>query len=155
MLPYVGGLRQTTAAGARATGKGDVGSVMGTYRRLVKHQSFQCGLEDVLKAVSSSCRARTGARGVNCGAYFPDLIRAERHTDPRTGLARRANVLARLDGFRTLAEAGAAFPGGVDLVGVLGHCSAAVRAPAELGCAKACTSHFPGFLERRLGIVAE
>ncbi len=47
-------------------------------------------------------------------AYFPRLIQAQRHADPRSGLERRANLLARLEGFRTLAEIAAAFPGGVD-----------------------------------------
>jgi hypothetical protein len=30
-------------------------------------------MQDVLAAVSSSCRGRTGERGKTCGAYFPDL----------------------------------------------------------------------------------
>jgi hypothetical protein len=48
---------------------------LGRYRVAVLAERYgaDVDMEDVLKAVSSSCRARTGARGVNCGAYFPDL----------------------------------------------------------------------------------
>ncbi len=47
-------------------------------------------------------------------AYFPQLIAAQRRQDPRTGVQRRANVIGRLTGFRSLAEVRAAFPRGVD-----------------------------------------
>ena len=47
-------------------------------------------------------------------AYFPNLVRAQRRRDPRSGVEHRANVIGLLSGFRTLAEVRAAFPGGVD-----------------------------------------
>jgi hypothetical protein len=47
-------------------------------------------------------------------AYFPDLIRAQRRRDPGSGVERRANVIARLAGFRSLTEVRGAFPGGLD-----------------------------------------
>jgi hypothetical protein len=47
----------------------------GRYRVAVLAERYgaDSAIEDVLKAVSSSCRARTGERGMTCGAYFPDL----------------------------------------------------------------------------------
>lgn len=47
-------------------------------------------------------------------AFFPRLVQAQRQRDPRSGIERQASVLARLDGFHTLAQVRAAFPGGVD-----------------------------------------
>lgn len=47
-------------------------------------------------------------------AYFPKLVEAQRVRDPRSGAERHGNVLGRLDGFRSLADVRAAFPGGVD-----------------------------------------
>jgi hypothetical protein len=46
--------------------------------------------------------------------YVPRLIENFRHRDEATGVERRANALVRLDGFHTLAEVRAAYPGGVD-----------------------------------------
>jgi hypothetical protein len=47
-------------------------------------------------------------------AYLPRLVRAERQRDPGTGVVRRASILARLDGFVSLADVRRAYPGGVD-----------------------------------------
>jgi hypothetical protein len=47
-------------------------------------------------------------------AYFPQLVEAQRREDPHSGVQRRANVIGRLTGFRTLAEVRAWFPQGVD-----------------------------------------
>jgi hypothetical protein len=47
-------------------------------------------------------------------AFFPTLVAAPRHRDPRSGAERQASVLGPLPGFRTLAEVRAAFPGGLD-----------------------------------------
>jgi hypothetical protein len=47
-------------------------------------------------------------------AYFPGLVRAQRRRDPGSGVERRATVIARLAGFRSLAEVRGAFPGGLD-----------------------------------------
>ena len=47
-------------------------------------------------------------------AYFPRPVRAQRRRDPSSGVERRANVIGRLTGFRSLAEVRAAFPGGID-----------------------------------------
>ncbi|MER6814535.1 molecular chaperone DnaJ [Spirillospora sp. NPDC000708] len=46
--------------------------------------------------------------------YVPYLVESFRHKDAATGTQRQANAVAALDGFRTLAEVKAAFPGGVD-----------------------------------------
>jgi hypothetical protein len=46
--------------------------------------------------------------------YVPALIERQRHQDPATGALRRANLIGRLDGFVTLADVHAAYPGGVD-----------------------------------------
>lgn len=47
-------------------------------------------------------------------AYVPVLIRAQRRRDPSSGVIRHGSRLEPLDGFRTLAEVRAAFPGGID-----------------------------------------
>jgi hypothetical protein len=47
-------------------------------------------------------------------AYLPAPVRAQRQRDPGSGTERWVNVIGRLDGFRTLAEVRAAYPGGVD-----------------------------------------
>jgi len=47
-------------------------------------------------------------------AYFPRLVEARRRQEPGSGVERRANVLAELPGFVSLAEVGAAFGGGLD-----------------------------------------
>jgi serine/threonine protein kinase len=47
-------------------------------------------------------------------AYFPELVQAQRQHDPRSGIERRANLIGRLTGFRSLAEVRAAFPAGID-----------------------------------------
>jgi hypothetical protein len=47
-------------------------------------------------------------------AYLPSLAQTRRCCDPRSGQLRRANVIGRLDGFRTLAEVHAAYPDGID-----------------------------------------
>jgi hypothetical protein len=43
-------------------------------------------------------------------AYFPEPVRAQRRRDPSSGVERRANVIAWLAGFRSLAEVRDAFP---------------------------------------------
>jgi hypothetical protein len=46
--------------------------------------------------------------------YVPALIESQRHQDPGSGARRRANVLSRPDGFATLTQVHAAYPGGLD-----------------------------------------
>jgi serine/threonine protein kinase len=46
--------------------------------------------------------------------YAPRLIDSFQHRDPATGATRRANVIEMAEGFRSLAEVRAAFPGGLD-----------------------------------------
>jgi hypothetical protein len=46
--------------------------------------------------------------------YVPRLTESFRHRDEATGVERRVNALRRLDGFCTLTEVRAAYPGGVD-----------------------------------------
>ena len=47
-------------------------------------------------------------------AYFPELVRVQRVTDPATGAVRHGHVIAELAGFASLAEVRSAFPAGVD-----------------------------------------
>jgi hypothetical protein len=47
-------------------------------------------------------------------SYVPQLLATQRQRDPRTGVTRRANLLGRLDGFRSLAEVHGAHPAGLD-----------------------------------------
>ncbi len=46
--------------------------------------------------------------------YVPRLVESFRHRDAATGVERRVNVLAALDGFHSLAAVRAAYPDGVD-----------------------------------------
>lgn len=46
--------------------------------------------------------------------YVPRLVESFRHRDASAGTQRQVNVIAALDGFRTLAEVKRAFPDGVD-----------------------------------------
>jgi hypothetical protein len=68
-------------------------------------------LMDREAAALSTIRLRAGSQ---FAAYFPELIAIRRVTDPRSGAQRRGNVLRDLDGFSTLAQVRAAYPGGVD-----------------------------------------
>jgi hypothetical protein len=92
--------------------RGDIANLYATTGGLLKIARDPAD-NDLMRHEAAALRQLAGVPD-RFRAYFPQLIRAERHTDPHTGLVRRANVLARLDGFRTLAEVGAAFPGGVD-----------------------------------------
>ncbi|MGK5558284.1 molecular chaperone DnaJ [Actinomadura kijaniata] len=47
-------------------------------------------------------------------AYVPRLLESFRHRDPATGARRHANVIGALEGFHSLAEVKAAYPGGLD-----------------------------------------
>ncbi|MGH3237932.1 MAG: molecular chaperone DnaJ, partial [Streptosporangiaceae bacterium] len=47
-------------------------------------------------------------------AYFPQLVEARLHREPRSGIQRHLNLIGRLTGFRSLAEVRAAFPAGID-----------------------------------------
>jgi hypothetical protein len=47
-------------------------------------------------------------------AYAPALLDSLSCQDPQSGLTRRANVIGKLTGFRTLAEVRAAYPDGLD-----------------------------------------
>jgi hypothetical protein len=92
--------------------RGDIANLYATADGLLKIARDPAD-NDLMRREAAALRQLAGVED-RFRAYFPRLTRAERHTDPGTGRARRANVLARLDGFRTLAEAGVAFPGGVD-----------------------------------------
>jgi hypothetical protein len=48
---------------------------LGRYRVAVLAERYgaDVDMEDVLEAVSSSCRGRSRGPGMICGAYFPDL----------------------------------------------------------------------------------
>ena len=59
----------------------------------------------------TTLRAKAGKRHL---PYVPDLVESQLHKDPATGTVRRANVIAKLEGFVTLAEVKAAYPDGLD-----------------------------------------
>ena len=67
---------------------------LGRYRVAVLAERFGADVDmvDVLEAVSSSCRGRTGERGMTCGAYFPDLPPEQPPDLPRSLLPRRQRL---------------------------------------------------------------
>jgi hypothetical protein len=69
---------------------------------------------DLMRAEATALTQLADRVGAPWRAYFPKLVRAQRRQDPRSGVQRRANVIARLAGFRSLAEVRDAFPGGLD-----------------------------------------
>ena len=70
---------------------------LGRYRVAVLAERYgaDVDMEDVLEAVSSSCRGRTGERGMNCGACFPDLPPEKPPDLPRSLLPRERLKIIR------------------------------------------------------------
>lgn len=69
---------------------------------------------DLMKAEATALE-RIRERGPRSArAFFPRLLESIRHRDAATGVERRANVLARLDGFHSLADVRRAYPDGID-----------------------------------------
>jgi hypothetical protein len=92
---------------------GDIANLYRTARGLVKIARDPADNDLLDREATALTRLRTRGDG-RYQAYVPVLVDAQRHEDPRSGLQRRANVLGQLDGFRSLAEVQAAFPGGLD-----------------------------------------
>jgi hypothetical protein len=70
---------------------------LGRYRIAVLAERYgaDIDMEEVLEAVSSSCRARSGQRALQCGAYFPDLPPEKPPDLPRALLPRERLKLIR------------------------------------------------------------
>jgi hypothetical protein len=66
---------------------------LGRYRVAVLAERF--GADVDMEAVSSSCRGRTGERGMTCGAYFPDLPPEQPPDLPRSLLPRERLKIIR------------------------------------------------------------
>lgn len=114
------GTRGTYRVGARHR----KGSVSNAYRAVDDR-----GAEVILKfarrpaanhlldgeATAYAALARLTAQHRWLRPYYPRLLDSFAQEDPATGVRRRVNVLtARTDGWYTLAEVGAAYPGGLD-----------------------------------------
>jgi hypothetical protein len=69
---------------------------------------------DLLDREAAALTRLNAARDPRFQPYVPALIDRQRHQDPATRVERRANLIGRLDGFVTLADVHAAYPGGVD-----------------------------------------
>jgi hypothetical protein len=111
------GRRPTSGSGSESrygalAARGDIANLYATAGGLLKIARDPAD-NDLMRREATALRQLSGAAD-RFRAYFPSLIRAQRHAGPRSGLERRANLLARLEGFRTLAEVAAAFPGGVE-----------------------------------------
>jgi hypothetical protein len=70
---------------------------LGRYRVAVLAERYgaDVDMDEVLEAVSSSCRGRSGERGMKCGAYFPDLPPEKPPDLPRALLPRERLKLIR------------------------------------------------------------
>jgi hypothetical protein len=103
----------TTTTRGRLAFTGDIASLYAHQRGLIKigRDPADNDLMDREATALGRLRATGDAR---FRPYIPALAECQRHRDPDTGTERRANVLGRLDGFVTLAEVRAAYPGGLD-----------------------------------------
>ena len=93
--------------------RGDVANLYATRRGLLKIARDPAD-NDLMRREAAALTRLGSQVDAALGAYFPRLIEAQRRQDPRTGVQRRANVIGRLTGFRSLAEVRAAFPRGLD-----------------------------------------
>jgi hypothetical protein len=105
--------RQHLASGERHVAQGDIANFYDTADGLLKlaRDPADNDLIDRESRALALLRARADKR---FRPYLPELVARRRHQDPQTGLVRHANVLRRLDGFRSLAEVRGAYPGGLD-----------------------------------------
>jgi len=69
---------------------------------------------DLMRREAESLTQLRDQADARFGAYFPRLVQAGRHEDPRSGIQRRANLIGALPGFRSLTDVRSAFPAGVD-----------------------------------------
>jgi hypothetical protein len=99
--------------GACLVARGDIANLYRTRRGLLKVARNPADNDLIDREAAALNRIRLSIEP-GFGAYFPRLLAAQRVQDPRTGAERRGNLLAPLDGFASLAQVRAAFPGGVD-----------------------------------------
>jgi hypothetical protein len=92
---------------------GDIASLYEHQRGLIKIARDPAD-NDLMDREAAVLRRLTATGDARLRPYLPALMECQRHRDPDTGAERRANVLGRLDGFVTLAEVRAAYPGGLD-----------------------------------------
>ncbi len=93
--------------------RGDIANLYATRQGLLKI-ARDPGDNDLMRREAAALSQLDSQVDATLRAYFPQLVEAQRRQDPLTGVLRRANVVARLTGFRTLAEVQAAFPLGLD-----------------------------------------
>ena len=93
--------------------RGDIANLYATRQGLLKIARDPAD-NDLMRREAAALTRLGHEVDATLRAYFPQLVEAQRRLDPRTGLRRRANVIGRLTGFRTLAEVRAAYPRGVD-----------------------------------------
>lgn len=92
---------------------GDIANLYGHDRGLLKIARDPAD-NDLLDREAAALARLRRAGDKRFLAYVPALIGSQRHKDPDSGAERRANLLSRLDGFVTLADVHAAYPGGLD-----------------------------------------
>jgi hypothetical protein len=69
---------------------------------------------DLMTAEATALRRIRAHGDVRARAYVPDLIESFSYREPDSGVQRVANVLARVDGFVSLADVTRAYAGGID-----------------------------------------
>jgi hypothetical protein len=104
---------QTDAGRGVLVARGDLANLYQTARGLLKIARDPAD-NDLIDREARALAQLQRAAEPRLAAYFPQLAEIRRIRDPRTGAKRRGNVITRLDGFRSLADVRAAFPGGVD-----------------------------------------
>jgi hypothetical protein len=92
---------------------GDIANLYEHQRGLIKIARDPAD-NDLMDREAAALRRLQAAGDARFRPYIPALVECQRHHDPDTGSERRANVLGRLDGFVTLDEVHAAYPGGLD-----------------------------------------
>ena len=93
--------------------RGDIANLYRTRQGLLKIARDPAD-NDLMRSEATALTQLGNEVDATVQAYFPRLLQAQRRQDPSTGVQRRANVIGRLTGFRSLAEVRAAFPRGID-----------------------------------------
>jgi serine/threonine protein kinase len=93
--------------------RGDIANLYQVRQGLLK-MARDPGDNDLMRREATALTQLRDGTDARLRAYFPELVQAQRRQDPHSGITRRANVIGRLDGFHSLAEVRAAFPGGID-----------------------------------------
>jgi hypothetical protein len=92
---------------------GDIANLYEHQRGLVKIARDPAD-NDLMDREAASLRRLQAGGDARFRPYIPALVECQRHRDPHSGAEHWANVLGRMDGFVTLAEVHAAYPGGLD-----------------------------------------